>query len=231
MAAAKFGPVTRGACTRLLRPLSTGSSLRKSEKSDRANGRGCPSTIASPALTLGRVGSPTTAASLCRRWVHAPSKWYADRGSGRRGETTLSQSDLPNAPRLVHPRFDVVYALPRRFVLGGKTPSTRSDVGVLARTGRLQVCLCSPTGINLASTATRLIKQAMADHAKKCVHTLPLLSSLEDELTSPANSTRCSIARCKRLIPPLSPDLHKGQAGRIGVLGGSRECVLALSFV
>ncbi|CEQ43094.1 SPOSA6832_04986 [Sporobolomyces salmonicolor] len=33
------------------------------------------------------------------------------------------------------------------------------------------------------------------------------------------------IARCKRLIPPLSPDLHKGQAGRIGVLGGSKECV------
>ncbi|BGP07560.1 hypothetical protein JCM10049v2_003398 [Rhodotorula toruloides] len=32
-----------------------------------------------------------------------------------------------------------------------------------------------------------------------------------------------NIARCKRLIPPLSPDLHKGQAGRIGVLGGSRD--------
>ncbi|GAA5934216.1 hypothetical protein JCM1841_004700 [Sporobolomyces salmonicolor] len=31
------------------------------------------------------------------------------------------------------------------------------------------------------------------------------------------------IARCKRLIPPLSPDLHKGQAGRIGVLGGSKD--------
>ncbi|BGP70007.1 hypothetical protein NBRC10513v2_003360 [Rhodotorula toruloides] len=32
-----------------------------------------------------------------------------------------------------------------------------------------------------------------------------------------------NIARCKRLIPPLSPELHKGQAGRIGVLGGSRD--------
>ncbi|GAA5838126.1 hypothetical protein JCM9279_004133 [Rhodotorula babjevae] len=32
-----------------------------------------------------------------------------------------------------------------------------------------------------------------------------------------------NIARCKRLIPPLSPDLHKGQAGRIGVVGGSKD--------
>ncbi|BGP39526.1 hypothetical protein JCM10450v2_003492 [Rhodotorula kratochvilovae] len=32
-----------------------------------------------------------------------------------------------------------------------------------------------------------------------------------------------TLARCKRLIPPLSPDLHKGQAGRIGVLGGSKD--------
>ncbi|GAA6042596.1 hypothetical protein JCM8097_003149 [Rhodosporidiobolus ruineniae] len=32
-----------------------------------------------------------------------------------------------------------------------------------------------------------------------------------------------TIARCKRLIPPLSPDLHKGQAGRIGVVGGSKD--------
>ncbi|GAA5990789.1 hypothetical protein JCM10908_000015 [Rhodotorula pacifica] len=34
------------------------------------------------------------------------------------------------------------------------------------------------------------------------------------------------IARCKKLIPPLSPELHKGQAGRIGVVGGSKEYVL-----
>ncbi|GAA6008505.1 NADHX dehydratase [Rhodotorula paludigena] len=32
-----------------------------------------------------------------------------------------------------------------------------------------------------------------------------------------------TIARCKRLIPPLSPELHKGQAGRIGVVGGSKD--------
>ncbi|KAG0654578.1 hypothetical protein C6P46_001599 [Rhodotorula mucilaginosa] len=32
-----------------------------------------------------------------------------------------------------------------------------------------------------------------------------------------------TLARCKRLIPPLSPDLHKGQAGRIGVVGGSKD--------
>lgn len=27
----------------------------------------------------------------------------------------------------------------------------------------------------------------------------------------------------KRIIPPLSEALHKGQAGRVGVLGGSTE--------
>ncbi|GAA5980355.1 hypothetical protein JCM11641_001776 [Rhodosporidiobolus odoratus] len=32
-----------------------------------------------------------------------------------------------------------------------------------------------------------------------------------------------TISRCKRLIPPLSPELHKGQAGRIGVVGGSKD--------
>ncbi|GAA6014068.1 hypothetical protein JCM10207_000226 [Rhodosporidiobolus poonsookiae] len=32
-----------------------------------------------------------------------------------------------------------------------------------------------------------------------------------------------TLARCKQLIPPLSPDLHKGQAGRIGVVGGSKD--------
>ncbi|POY72196.1 hypothetical protein BMF94_4772 [Rhodotorula taiwanensis] len=32
-----------------------------------------------------------------------------------------------------------------------------------------------------------------------------------------------TISRCKRLIPPLSPDLHKGQAGRVGVVGGSKD--------
>ncbi|GAA5835780.1 hypothetical protein JCM5353_002477 [Sporobolomyces roseus] len=32
-----------------------------------------------------------------------------------------------------------------------------------------------------------------------------------------------TIARCKQLIPPLSPELHKGQAGRVGVIGGSKD--------
>ncbi|GAA6064742.1 hypothetical protein JCM10212_005321, partial [Sporobolomyces blumeae] len=32
-----------------------------------------------------------------------------------------------------------------------------------------------------------------------------------------------TIARCKKLIPPLSPELHKGQAGRVGVIGGSKD--------
>lgn len=31
------------------------------------------------------------------------------------------------------------------------------------------------------------------------------------------------IKQCKQLIPPLSNALHKGEAGRIGVLGGSKD--------
>ncbi len=31
------------------------------------------------------------------------------------------------------------------------------------------------------------------------------------------------ISRFKELIPKLSPDLHKGQSGRVGIVGGSRE--------
>ncbi|SCV73290.1 BQ2448_7216 [Microbotryum intermedium] len=31
------------------------------------------------------------------------------------------------------------------------------------------------------------------------------------------------LSRCQRLIPPLSPNLHKGQAGRIAVVGGSKD--------
>jgi hypothetical protein len=33
----------------------------------------------------------------------------------------------------------------------------------------------------------------------------------------------------KQLIPPLNGKLHKGQSGRVGVLGGALECVLILN--
>ncbi|SGZ31179.1 BQ5605_C047g12327 [Microbotryum silenes-dioicae] len=36
-------------------------------------------------------------------------------------------------------------------------------------------------------------------------------------------SHRQILARCQRLVPPLSPTLHKGQAGRIAVVGGSQD--------
>ena len=32
-----------------------------------------------------------------------------------------------------------------------------------------------------------------------------------------------SLKDVKRIIPPLGPEMHKGQAGRIGVVGGSKE--------
>jgi ATP-dependent NAD(P)H-hydrate dehydratase len=32
----------------------------------------------------------------------------------------------------------------------------------------------------------------------------------------------------KQLIPPLNGKLHKGQSGRVGVLGGALECVFIL---
>ncbi|SDA02829.1 BZ3500_MvSof-1268-A1-R1_Chr11-1g03177 [Microbotryum saponariae] len=37
------------------------------------------------------------------------------------------------------------------------------------------------------------------------------------------SSHRQILTRCQRLIPPLSPTLHKGQAGRIAVVGGSQD--------
>lgn len=33
------------------------------------------------------------------------------------------------------------------------------------------------------------------------------------------------IEQFKHLIPPLNGSLHKGQSGRVGVLGGALECV------
>ncbi|KAG9297968.1 hypothetical protein G9A89_018796 [Geosiphon pyriformis] len=38
-----------------------------------------------------------------------------------------------------------------------------------------------------------------------------------------ANSSKPSLQALRQLVPPLSPDLHKGQAGRIGIIGGSEE--------
>jgi len=32
-----------------------------------------------------------------------------------------------------------------------------------------------------------------------------------------------TLQRVKKMIPPLSPEMHKGMAGRIGVIGGSEE--------
>jgi ATP-dependent NAD(P)H-hydrate dehydratase len=32
-----------------------------------------------------------------------------------------------------------------------------------------------------------------------------------------------TLQRVKQFIPPLSGEMHKGQAGRIGVIGGSEE--------
>jgi hypothetical protein len=33
------------------------------------------------------------------------------------------------------------------------------------------------------------------------------------------------LAQVKHLIPPMNGSLHKGQSGRVGVLGGAMECV------
>jgi ATP-dependent NAD(P)H-hydrate dehydratase len=32
-----------------------------------------------------------------------------------------------------------------------------------------------------------------------------------------------TLQRVKLMIPPLSAEMHKGQAGRVGVIGGSEE--------
>lgn len=36
-------------------------------------------------------------------------------------------------------------------------------------------------------------------------------------------ANRALLEQIKQIIPPLSPKLHKGQAGRVGVVGGSEE--------
>lgn len=36
-------------------------------------------------------------------------------------------------------------------------------------------------------------------------------------------SSRSLLSEVKQLIPPLSDALHKGQAGRVGIVGGSRD--------
>ncbi|CAO1616595.1 unnamed protein product [Sympodiomycopsis kandeliae] len=42
-------------------------------------------------------------------------------------------------------------------------------------------------------------------------------------MTSPAASRRAILNDVKTLIPPLSEKMHKGQAGRVGITGGSRD--------
>ena len=38
-----------------------------------------------------------------------------------------------------------------------------------------------------------------------------------------------NLQRVKQFIPPLSSEMHKGQAGRVGVIGGSQEYRLSVN--
>lgn len=49
------------------------------------------------------------------------------------------------------------------------------------------------------------------------------LSSLTSKASSLVSTQRSIMQSVKSLIPALSPTLHKGQAGRIGIVGGSRD--------
>lgn len=53
-----------------------------------------------------------------------------------------------------------------------------------------------------------------------------VMKLLRHEQLDFARSTTMSkrvLAEVKKIIPPLSEKLHKGQAGRVGVIGGSQE--------
>lgn len=48
-------------------------------------------------------------------------------------------------------------------------------------------------------------------------------SSLSSNMASEKESFETLLNRCKKLVPSLSNDKHKGQSGRIGVFGGSKD--------
>ena len=60
-------------------------------------------------------------------------------------------------------------------------------------------------------------------------HQTPPISSTNypDSITSYNRmSVLKTLKRVKQMIPPLSAEMHKGQAGRVGVIGGCEESVL-----
>lgn len=40
--------------------------------------------------------------------------------------------------------------------------------------------------------------------------------------------SRALLDKIKQIIPPLNGTLHKGQSGRVGVLGGAQESVISI---
>lgn len=80
------------------------------------------------------------------------------------------------------------------------------------------VCRLNPIGFRLFAADSRLFSNAFG---------CPRLTAVWKNLRSLSHLSTMSesslLALCKQLVPPLSKDRHKGQAGRIGVFGGSLE--------
>ncbi|KAI7859536.1 H-hydrate dehydratase [Circinella umbellata] len=55
------------------------------------------------------------------------------------------------------------------------------------------------------------------------VVTTALFSSLANNTNTIMPSKIPDISKVRQIIPPLSPEMHKGQAGRVGVVGGSED--------
>lgn len=66
-------------------------------------------------------------------------------------------------------------------------------------------------GLAFIRASTRAIISPILTSRTSLLHTMPVSKEIIDQV--------------KQLIPPLNGKLHKGQSGRVGVLGGALECV------
>jgi ATP-dependent NAD(P)H-hydrate dehydratase len=64
---------------------------------------------------------------------------------------------------------------------------------------------------------------SLPDRSKGNTNTNPNSSQSKMASRQISKTTREALAKAKQMIPPLSPHFHKGQQGRIAVLGGSED--------
>ncbi len=62
----------------------------------------------------------------------------------------------------------------------------------------------------------------MATYAK-CFLFVTLFTGVERQMMTTSREGRCLREMVRNIVPPLSYDKHKGEAGRIGIIGGCPE--------